>query len=122
MAGERRRFRPDAFHQAAVAAHRVDVVVEDVEAGLVVARGEPSLRDRHADAGGDALPERAGGGLHARHEVVLGMPGRLAIELPEPADVIERHRRLSHLLVVRIHGLCLSQVKHRPQQHRCMAV
>jgi hypothetical protein len=33
MAGERRRFRRDAFHHAAVAADRINVVIEDLEAG-----------------------------------------------------------------------------------------
>ena len=55
MARERRRFRAHALHQAAVAADRVDVVVEEVESDLVVARSEPALADRHPDAGRDAL-------------------------------------------------------------------
>ena len=38
MPGQRGRLRADALHQAAVAAYRVDVVVEDVETGPVVAR------------------------------------------------------------------------------------
>ena len=66
MAGERGRLRADAFHQAAVAANRVDVVVEQLEARLVVAAGQPLARDRHADAGGDALPQRTGRRLDAR--------------------------------------------------------
>ena len=36
MAGQRRRLRADAFHHVAVAANRIDVVVEDLEAWLVV--------------------------------------------------------------------------------------
>ena len=40
MAGERGRLRADAFHQAAVAANGIDVVVEEIEAGLVVAAGQ----------------------------------------------------------------------------------
>ena len=63
MAGERSGLRADALHQAAVAAYGVDVVVEEVEAGPVVAAGEPLARDRHADAGGNALPQRTGGRL-----------------------------------------------------------
>ena len=105
MAGERGRLRADAFHQAAVAADRVDVVVEDLEAGLVVAAGEPLARDRHADAGGDALPQRTGRRLDARHPVIFRMPRRLAVELAEVADVVERDRRLAQALVLGIHGL-----------------
>ena len=65
MAGQRRRFRADALHHAAVAAYRVDVVVEDLEVRPVVAVGEPLLGDGHADAGGDALAQRTGRGLDA---------------------------------------------------------
>ena len=45
VAGQRRRFRRDALHHAAVAADGVDVVVEDLEARPVVAVGEPLLGD-----------------------------------------------------------------------------
>ena len=122
VAGQRRRFRRDALHQAAVAAHGVDVVVEDLEARPVVAVGEPLLRDGHAHAGRHALPERAGGGLHARDPVVFRMPGRLAVELAEVADVVERHRGLPQPLVVGIHRLRPGQMQHRPEQHRGVAV
>ena len=54
--------------------------------------------------------------------MVLGVTRRLAVELSEPANIIEGHRRLSNLLVVRIDGLCSRQIKHGPQQHRRMAV
>ena len=122
VAGEGRRLRRDALHQAAVAADGVDVVVEDLEARPVVAVGEPLLGDGHADAGGDALAERAGRRLDAGDPVVLGMPGRLAVELAEPADVVERHRRLAEPLVVRVHRLRLREMQHRPEQHRGVAV
>ena len=122
MARERCRLGADAFHQAAVAADGVDVVIEHLEARAVVAIGEPPLADRHADAGRDALAQRAGGRLHARHHAVFGMPGRLAAELTEPADVVERDRRLAQPLVVGIHGPRPGQVEHRPEQHRGVAV
>ena len=122
MAGQRRRFRRDAFHHAAVAADGIDVVVEDVEARPVVAAGQPLLRDGHADAGGDALPERAGGGLDARDPVIFGMAGRLAVELAEAADVVERHRGLPQRLIFGVHRLRLGEVEHGPEQHRGVAV
>ena len=65
MAGQRGRFGGDAFHHAAVAADGVNIVVEDFEPGLVVTAGEPFLGDGHADARGDSLSERAGGGFNA---------------------------------------------------------
>ena len=41
------------------------MVIDDVEIGLVELRGEHLLGERHADRVGQALPERAGGGLDA---------------------------------------------------------
>ena len=95
VAGQRRRFRADAFHQAAVAADGVDVVIEDVEARLVEPIGQPLLADGHAHARRDALPERARRGFDSRDQVVLRMPRRVAADLAEVADVVERHRRLA---------------------------
>ena len=62
MAGQRDRFLADAFHQAAVAADHIGVVIDDVvaEAGASMALGE-----RHADRLAEALAERAGRGLDA---------------------------------------------------------
>src|SRR5712691_11155183 len=37
MARQRRRFRPDAFHHAAITANGINVVAEDLEAGPIVA-------------------------------------------------------------------------------------
>ena len=122
VAGERCRLGADAFHQAAVAADGVDVVVEHLEAWFVVAIGEPPLGDGHADAGRDALAQRAGSRLHTRDQSVLRMPGSLASKLTEVADVVERDRRLAEPLVVRIHGSRSREVQHRPQQHRGMAI
>ena len=65
MTGQRRCFRPDAFHQAAVSANRIDVVIEDLEAGPVVTVGEPLLGDPHSDAGSNALAQRTGRGFNA---------------------------------------------------------
>src|SRR5215510_5925727 len=85
MGGERSRFRADALHQAAVAAHRVDLVIENVKAGPIVVVGEPLLRQRHADAGCNALPERTGGGFDTGDPVVFRMSRSLAVHLAETA-------------------------------------
>ena len=94
MPGERRGLVRDAFHQVAVAALRPDVVVEQLEARLVVAGGEPALGDRHADAVAATLAERAGRGFDAGRVAVLGMARRAAAPLAEVLDVFERHGRL----------------------------
>ena len=68
-------------------------------------------------------PARAGRWSSPRPTpVVLGMPGRLAAELAEAADVVERDRRLAQPLVVGVHGPRPGQVQHRPEQHRGVAV
>src|SRR5262249_23606217 len=72
VAGQRGRFRTHTLHHAAVAANRVDVVVEDVEAGAIVAVGEPGLGYGHAHASGDALAERTGRRLDSGNQVVFG--------------------------------------------------
>ncbi|MET3215893.1 UNVERIFIED_ORG: hypothetical protein ABIC48_003662 [Burkholderia territorii] len=90
MAGKRCGFRCDAFHQVAVADKCVGVVIHDLEAGTVVARGELRFRHRHADGVGEALAERAGRRLDARREAALRMAGREAARLPEAPDLIER--------------------------------
>src|SRR5207247_9996140 len=56
----------------------------------VVARRQPAPGDRQADAGRDALTERARRGLDAGGPAVLGMPGTLAVATTEVADVVER--------------------------------
>ncbi len=102
MAGERGRLAADALHHAAVAAQRVDVVVEDVEAGPVEVPGQPIGGDRHADAVGDALAERAGRGLDPRGQMVFGMARAFAAELAEMLQVVERHRGRAEALVFRV--------------------
>src|SRR5438132_3968970 len=92
VGGERRRFRADALHHAAIAAHRVDLVIENVKARAVVVVREPLLRQRHAYAGGNALPERTGRGFDARDPVVFRMSRSLTVQLAETADVVKRYR------------------------------
>ena len=82
----------DALHHVAVAAQRVDVVVEQLEAGPIEMLGQPARADRHADARGGTLAQGPGSGLHAGGHPVLGVPGTGAVELPEALDVVERHR------------------------------
>src|SRR5262249_32934070 len=105
MTGERGGLRADALHQAAIATYHVDVVVEDMEAGPVMPARQPSARDRHADAGGDPLAQRAGGRLDSRYPMIFRVSGRLAVELPETTDVVEGDRGRAETLILRIHGL-----------------
>src|SRR5262249_48552602 len=122
MARQRRRFGSHALHHAAVAANRVDVVVEDLEVGAIVPVSEPRLRNGHADAVGDPLSKRSSRGLDTRNQVVLGMTGSLAAELAEATNIVERNRGLAKPLVLGIDCAGASEMKHRPQQHRGMTV
>ena len=118
MPGQRSGLGPDAFHQVAVAAQGVDVVVEQIEAGAVVAGGQPALGDRHADAVADALPQRPGRRLHAAGVAVLGMSGATAVQLAEAADVVQRHGRLVGAATGGVGLLHAAQVQRRIEQHR----
>ena len=66
------------------------------------------LRDRHADRIGDALAERAGGGLDARRDEILRMPRRLGMQPAESLELVERHR------------LVAGEMQQRIDQHRAV--
>src|SRR6266481_2966658 len=94
----------------------VVVVVDPAEVVQAkVARQRRRLRS-------DALPEWTAGGLDARDPVILWMPRRLAVELPEAAYVVERHRGLAESLVVGVYRLGPGQVEYGPEQHRGVTV
>ncbi len=121
MPGERCRLAGDALHHAAVAAQREDAIVEQLETGPVEVSGEPIGADRQADAGGDALAERAGRGFHARGPMILGMTRALAVELSEFLQIVERDRRGAEPLVFLVDRFDAGQVQHRIKQRRGMA-
>ena len=68
----RDRLVADAFHQVAVAGDDIGLVIDQLvaEAGI-----EDALGQRHADGIGDALAQRAGGGLDAGQVAIFGMAG-----------------------------------------------
>ena len=96
------------LHEVAVADDPVDVVVDDLAVGPVEVLGEKALGDGHADAGGEARAERAGGQLDARRMAVLGVAGGAAAPLPELLKVLER-------------DVVAAEVKQRVEQHRGVA-
>ena len=118
MTGQRRRLGADPLHQAAVAADRVDVVVEQRVVGLVEGRRLPLAGDGHAHAGRDAGAERARGALHSGRPPVLRVPGALGVQLPELLQVLQRHRQLTQCLVDRVDRLDPGQMEHRVEQGR----
>ena len=51
-----------------------------------------------------------------------GCPGALAVELPEVADIVERHCGLSQPFVFAVHSPGPGEMEHGPEQHGGMAV
>ena len=100
VARERGRFARDALHHVAVAAYGIDVIVEHREIRPVEVLRQPASGERHADAVAAALAQRAGCRLDARRQVIFGMAGTFAAELPKPLDVVERDRGLAETLVL----------------------
>ena len=121
VAGEAGGLGGDAFHHVAVAAEGVDVVVEEVEAGLVVVGPKPLAGRGHADAGGHALAERPGGGLDAAGPAVFGVARALAVELAELLEVVQGQRGLGEVFVLGADRLHAGQVDHRVEEHRGVA-
>ncbi len=116
MPCERGRLGAHTLLHAAVAAERVHVEVEQLEARPVEIRSLPPRGDRHADGRGEPSPQGAGGGLHTRGPPVLGVPRRSGPELTESPQVVQGHGRFAHGLVRGIHRRDPSQMQHRVQQ------
>jgi hypothetical protein len=104
--GDRGGLVADALHQAAVAGDHPGAVVDDV---VAEPGGQVALGHGHADGGGDALAQGAGGGLDARGMAVFGVAGGVGTPLPEVLDLLHRH------------GLEAGQVQQGIDQHRPMA-
>src|SRR5438105_15510154 len=117
MAGERGRLARDTFHEIAVAADRVDVVIEDLRPRPVVAPAQPARGDRHADAVAATLAERSGRGLHTRRMAVFRMSRRDAVELPEALDVLEADGELVAYAIA-FEPAHAREVQQRIEQHR----
>ena len=105
VAGERGGLGGDALLQVAVGRDHVRVVIDDLVAVAVEARGEHALGERHADGGRDALAERAGRRLDPGRVAVLGVAGGRRAELAEVLEVVERQA-------------VAGQVQRRVQEHR----
>ena len=86
VAGERRGLVADALFEVAVAADREHVVVAHLGTEPLA---QVRLRDRHADAVGEALAERARRHLDAAGVQALGVARRRRTPLAEVADVVE---------------------------------
>ena len=100
----------------------IHVVIEQLEPRTIEMRRQPTLGDRHADAVGNALAERPGGGLDARGQAVFRMAGSLAAELAEILDLIQRHCRLAEDFALGTDCLDAGQMKQGIEQHGSVSV
>ena len=112
----------NAFHHVAIAAQGIDVVVENLKAGLIEVRPQPLAGDGHTHAVSDSLTERAGGGFHAGGPAIFGMSRSLAIELAKSLDVIQSDGKVTQAFILRIYAAYLRQVEHGVKQHGGVAV
>ena len=81
----------DALHEIAVRGQHIGVMVHQIAKFGV----QHALGQGHAHGGGDALPQRAGGGLDAGRVVHLGMAGGERAQLAEIADLLDGHALLA---------------------------
>jgi hypothetical protein len=91
VTGERGRLARYALHHVAVAADRINVVVEHRKARPVEMLGQPATGERHADAVAASLTQRARRCFDARGQVIFGMTRAFAAEFAELPDVVECH-------------------------------
>ena len=122
VTGERGRFARYALHHVAVAAYGINVVVEHREVRPIEMLRQPAPGERHADAVAAALAQRAGRRLDAGGQVIFGMAGAFAADLPKPLDIVERDRGLIETLVFGIDGFHAAEMQQRVEQHRGMAI
>src|SRR5262245_57430307 len=113
MPGQRCRLAGDALHHAAVAAQGINIEIEHRKVGAIESRRRPARGERHADAGGQSLPERPGGGFDAAGPAVFRMAGAFAVELAKTLEFIERHGRLAEALVLAVDRLDTSEMEQR---------
>src|SRR5579883_2591005 len=90
MAGERSGFLADAFHEIAVAADTVGVVIDDRVAGLVKPCREPGFGDGESDRVTKTLAQRTRRYFYPGRMAALRMAGCFAAPLPKPLQFFER--------------------------------
>src|SRR4029077_6388827 len=91
----RGRLTRNPLQRVAVAADRIDAVVEHLESGAIEDARHPATRQRHPDAVGNPLPEWTGRRLDSRRPAILRMTRALAVELTKTLDVVESDRGLA---------------------------
>ena len=73
----------NTLHQAAVAGNSVNLVIHNLVAGAIEVCGQILLRDTHAHAVAEALPQWSRSGFDSGHQPMLGMARGFASPLAE---------------------------------------
>ena len=107
--GKATGFMGDAFHQAAIAQEQPGVVIDDIKPRFIKFSGQRFFGNRHPNGIGNPLPQRAGGGFHARGIAIFWMARRTRMELTEVTNVI-------HAQVI------AGKVQQRVNQHGAMTI
>ena len=85
--GQSAGFVADAFHQAAIAQKHPGAVIHHRVPGAVELGGQQFFGQRHAHRVGEALTQRAGGGLDTRRDINLGVAGCQTVELAKALEL-----------------------------------
>ncbi len=88
VAGQRGRFIRDTFHEIAVAAHDIGVMIHDFLSHPVESGGQVAFGHGHAHGGGKPLSQRAGGGFHAGGDAVFGVARGFAVQLTKLLNIL----------------------------------
>lgn len=89
MARKGRSLRGDTLHQATVTEEDIGVVVDELEAVLVVTSSKVGLGDGETNPVGDTLTEGTSGDLNTIGNTSLGVAWGDAVELTEVLQVID---------------------------------
>src|SRR5687768_13488508 len=108
----------DAFHHAAISAQGIGAEDKHFIAGAIEIGRLPTRSDCHADAGCDALSQRAGRSLDARCPAIFGMSGATAVELTKTLDVIKADAGLARLLIFGVDSFDDAQMQQTIKQRR----
>src|SRR5581483_3138541 len=90
MAGERGALLRNAFHEIAIAADEVGIVIDDFVTRAVEVSGEPRFGDRKSETVGKTLAERASGDFDAGGIAAFGVAGSAAAPLSKALELLER--------------------------------
>ena len=122
VTGERGCFARYAFHHVAVAADRIDVVVEYRKTRTIEVPSQPACGERHAHRIAAALPERTGRRLDTAGQTVLRVAGTFAAELSKPPDIVDRDGGRPLPLLFAVYCFHAAEMEHGIEQHRGMAI